>query len=217
MTGPDYIIHEHLPNERLIRLLDDEVTGGEAAAIEIHLAGCDLCRERFTELRRVSSGFDSFISSLHLEYSASERQHLIQKLDRAAVKTPAAESRPNWRWVGWGAAAAAMLALGIWLLPQQRKVGEHVTPVTSHVFQAASSTFEVDGESFVALPYSNPDLPLSAPHIIQMQVPVSSLADAGIYVEPIGNSVSAPDRVVLANILLGLDGQPLGVHVLSAD
>lgn len=217
MTGPDYIIHEHLPNERLIRLLDDEVTGGEAVAIETHLAGCALCRERFVELRRISSGFDSFVSSLRPEYSASERQHLIQKLDRAALKVPAAELRPKWRWVGWGAAAAATLALGIWLLPQQKTAVEHITPAISHAFQTVSSTFEVDGESFIALPYSNPDLPLSAPHIVQMQVPVSSLADAGIYVEPIGNRVSAPDRAVLANVLLGLDGQPLGVHVLAAD
>lgn len=217
MTGPDYIIHEHLSNERLIRLLDDEVTGGEAAAIETHLTGCTLCRERFVELRRISSGFDSFVSSLRPGYSASERQHLVQRLDRASLKAPAAELRPSWRWAGWGMACAATLALGIWLLPQQKTVVEHIKPAASHVFQAASSTFEVDGESFVALPYSNPDLPLSAPHIVQMQVPVSSLADAGIYVEPIGNSVSAPDRAVLANVLLGLDGQPLGVHVLAAD
>jgi hypothetical protein len=50
-----------------------------------------------------------------------------------------------------------------------------------------------------------------------MQVPVSSLADAGIYVEPVGSRMTAPDHAVLANVLLGLDGQPLGVHVLTSD
>jgi len=217
MTGPDYIVNEHIPDERLIQLLDDEVIGGEAAAVETHLAGCEACRERFSELRRVSSSFDSFISSLRPEYSVSERQHLVQKLDRAAVKTPDTESRPSWKWMGWAMTAAATLALGIWLLPQRKVAVEQGATATSHISPIASSTFEVDGETFVALPYSNPGLPLSAPHIVQMQVPVSSLADAGIYVEPIGNSMSAPDRAVLANVLLGLDGQPLGVHVLAAD
>jgi hypothetical protein len=81
----------------------------------------------------------------------------------------------------------------------------------------SGASFEVDGETFVALPYSNPDLPLTAPHIVRMQVPVASLADAGITFEPVSSEVSSPDRSVLADVLLGIDGQPLGVHVLNAE
>jgi len=65
------------------------------------------------------------------------------------------------------------------------------------------------------LPYSNPDLPASAPRIVQMQVPVSSLANIGISMEPAVNEILNQDRTVLADVLLGADGQPLGVHVVS--
>jgi hypothetical protein len=74
----------------------------------------------------------------------------------------------------------------------------------------------VDGESFIPLPYSNPDLPIAAHRIVQMQVPVSSLADAGVHFEAISSEVSSGDESVLADVLLGIDGQPLGIHVLGA-
>jgi hypothetical protein len=144
-----------------------------------------------------------------------ERQQLAQKLDSIERKTPTS----GWHWkagrTGWGLAVAATLALGALLLPRW-KMAEHTTQTETGRSQAASA-FEVDGETFIALPYSNPDLPLNAPHIVQMQVPVASLAEAGIYLDPLTTRVSAPDRAVLADVLLGLDGQPLGVHVLSSD
>jgi hypothetical protein len=82
---------------------------------------------------------------------------------------------------------------------------------------ASTGAFEIDGETFISLPFSNPDLPVNARRIVQMQVPVSSLAEAGIVVEPIANRVAQPDYSVLADVLLGLDGQPLAVHVVSFD
>ena len=77
------------------------------------------------------------------------------------------------------------------------------------------SLLEIEGETFVPLPYSNPDLPVPSHRIVQMQVPVSSLADAGVQFEGISNVASGADQSVLADILLGIDGQPLGVHVLG--
>ncbi len=206
----------HLSTEDLARLLDDELTGGLTACAESHLAGCVSCRQRFSELRQVSVKFDSFFASLHPAFSDGERQQLAQKLDKAETKIQKAEKRWNWSRLGWSTALAATAALGVFLLPHG-KVAKPVTLVAAHGLQIASSAFEVDGETFVALPYSNPDLPLAAPHIVQMQVPVSSLADAGIYLEPVGSRMATPDRAVLANVLLGLDGQPLGVHVLTSD
>jgi len=46
-------------------------------------------------------------------------------------------------------------------------------------------------------------------------VPVSSLADIGLGLEQVASEVSNQDRTVLADVLLGADGQPLGVHVVS--
>ena len=91
------------------------------------------------------------------------------------------------------------------------------TADTQHSVQAATvaSAIEVGGESFVPLPYSNPDLPVNESRIVEMQVPVSALNDIGIVLESVSNRESASDRSVLADVLMGTDGQPLGVHVLE--
>ena len=215
MILPEHTGEKHVSNELLIRLLDDELTGDETVLVKNHLAGCASCRERFGELRHASNHFDLFISSLHPAHSSWERQQLAQTLDSVENKTQKVEQRWKMGWTGWGLAVAASLVLGLMLLPRGRKA-DNSKPTGTSLFQTAAA-FEVDGETFFALPYSNPDLPSSAPHIVQMQVPVSSLADAGIYLEPLGTRVSAPDWAVLADVLIGLDGQPLGVHVLSSD
>lgn len=215
MTLPDYTGDKHLSNERLVRLLDDELTGEETVSSQNHLADCEPCRERFRELRHVSNHFDSFVSSLHPAHSLWERQQLAQAMDRIENKTQVVrQGWPTGR-IGWGLAVAAGLVLGALSLPRWR-TAEHAASTGTGSFQMASA-FEVDGETFIALPYSNPDLPTNATHIVQMQVPVSSLAEAGIDLEPLGTRIAAPDRAVLADVLLGLDGQPLGVHVLPSD
>jgi hypothetical protein len=60
-------------------------------------------------------------------------------------------------------------------------------------------------------------LPLNAPHIMQMRIPVSSLAAAGVSFEPSSSEVSPGDDSVLADVLLGIDGQPLGVHLTGVE
>jgi hypothetical protein len=50
-----------------------------------------------------------------------------------------------------------------------------------------------------------------------MQIPVSSLAEVGIITEPVTRRAMSSDDAVLADVLLGLDGQPLGVHVIAED
>ena len=115
------------------------------------------------------------------------------------------------RRLGWGMAIAAALAIGITLAPHTRHVQSNYQPAPSQ--SLSNQTFEVDGETFIALPYSNADLPLNSPHIVQMRIPVSSLTAAGVTFQPISSEVSTGEDSVLADVLLGIDGQPLGVHV----
>jgi hypothetical protein len=148
--------------------------------------------------------------------SAAQRQSLIQELDapeHANLGSHAPEK--VLRRFGWGMAIAAGLALGLVFAPRTNHAVNSTAPSVTHT--PGGGVFEVAGETFVALPYSNPDLPLSAPHIVQMQVPVSSLTDAGIIFEPVSTEFSSPDRSVLADVLLGIDGQPLGVHILGVE
>ena len=210
------IIDGHLPHGLLVQFIDDELPLAEAADARAHLAQCHACGTRYSELRRVSSSFDEFVESLSPRVLPSERQELVSKLDalngkagsRKAAKAPA---RFGW----WGLAAAAALTLGVLYLPSSVSTkGESKAAVS---VDESTNAFEIDGETFVSLPFSNPNLPVNARRIVQMQVPVSSLAQAGIVVEPITNQVAQPDGSVLADVLLGLDGQPLAVHVVTFD
>jgi hypothetical protein len=205
----------HLTNQLLIKAIDDELSGAEAVAVAGHLAHCENCRQHQEELRQVSLGVESLVAAVSVDQSAGEREELAAKLE-ARTESKVVRQSPEkvmWRF-GWGMAIAASLALGILVAPRPKRTLE---PKQSSVMTTQSNTFEVDGESFVALPYSNPDLPMSASRIVQMQVPVSSLADVGIVLEPVSNEGSGQDRSVLADVLVGTDGQPLGVHVLGME
>ncbi|MBV9762499.1 MAG: zf-HC2 domain-containing protein [Acidobacteriaceae bacterium] len=204
----------HLPSALLIKAIDEELPGGEAQEVESHLATCDSCRRRYQALRQVSGRIESAVAARQVELSSEQRTRLETELDAREL---AARAKPGAshvvRRLSWAVAIAAALAFLLLVAPQWRQSVKR----TGSAAAAQPSAFEVDGESFVALPYSNPDLPLNTSHIVQMQVPVQSLADAGIVFEPISNEVAAQDRSVLADVLLGMDGRPVGIHVLASE
>jgi hypothetical protein len=211
MTHPD-----HLGNDLLVRAIDDELAPSEAALVDAHLCACEQCRHKSDHLRLKSRDIQSLVGQVPVADYAGGREALIRALEvREAAHVASHAPEKVLRRFGWGMAIAAGLALGVLFAPRP-KPSVKVTPVATSQ-PPGGGVFEVAGETFVALPYSNPDLPLSAPHIVQMQVPVSSLTDAGIIFEPVSTEFSSPDRSVLADVLLGIDGQPLGVHVLGVE
>jgi hypothetical protein len=144
----------------------------------------------------------------------SERESFRQKLEARLIarETAPTPERVMWRF-GWGMAVAASLALGIVMMPKHKN-----TSNKGEIVRAAATlanAIEVGGETFIPLPYSNPDLPVNESRIVEMQVPVSALNDIGIVLEPVSNRELGSDRSVLADVLMGTDGQPLGVHVLE--
>lgn len=203
---------QHVSNDLLVRFLDDEIGANEASAVEQHLNTCAECRHRYHQLGGVSNAIESFVSSISPEFSGAEGDTLLVLL-KTEVRQTTRLSQGVFQRAAWGMAIAASLALGLILAPQFHRPPTKMFKTTADV-QQATPVLEVDGETFVPLPYSNPDLPVQT-HIVQMQVPVSSLADAGVHFEPISSEVASSDESVLADVLLGIDGQPLGVHVLS--
>jgi len=204
----------HLANDVLIRALDDELPPTEAAAVELHLSCCEECRRRSAGFRSLSIHIESLVAS-GPECGVGEREILARKLESQAPLSRVHAGSPKLkRALGWALALAACLAVIATLAPRPNAPAK---PASAALAQVQSGTFEVDGESFISLPYSNPDLPATAAHIVQMQVPVASLTAAGIIFEPVSNGAASSDRSVLADVLLGMDGQPLGVHVLSFD
>ncbi len=200
----------HLSSDLLIRAIDDELSGAETVSVESHLAQCEGCRQKHQELRVASLKFEGMIAGVAVQLPGG-RDQLIDQLEKCEHERLSRTPRDVARRFGWGMAIAATLAIGVLFIPKR----ENSVKSGSANIVESQAAFEVDGESFVALPYSNPALPMNSSHIVQMQVPVSSLTDAGIVFEPIANEVLRPDDSVLADVLLGMDGQPLGVHVLG--
>lgn len=204
---------DHLDNFQLIGLLDGETPPAEADALRLHLSSCQMCRRNQDEFAQLSSGVASVINGGRIESSPDGRANLASALAAAdADKLDASNSGNIMRRFGWAMAVAASLAIALLFVPA-KKAG--FQPVQQNGAKTSSSSLDVNGESFIALPYSDPNLPLNAARIVETQVPVSSLAAAGIVLEPGMNDGS--DRTVLANVLLGIDGQPLGLHVLTAE
>lgn len=208
MTKPD-----HLNNDLLIRAIDDELPESEMIRVESHLAHCEQCRQAYNKLRGLTLDLESLLAAIPAQHSPEDRAAIEARFDaRPPAATPARPRRPH--PVAWGLALAASLILGVFVAPHAWRSGKSpIVPVP----ETQSNAFEVAGELFSPLPYSNPDLPIGAPHIVRMQVPVSSLSDAGIVFEPVSNQTLTADSSVLADVLLGMDGQPLGVHVLGVE
>lgn len=208
MTKPD-----HLNNDLLIRAIDDELPASELIRVESHLAHCEQCRQAYNKLRGLTLDLESLLATIPAQHSPEDRGTIEARFDaRPPVTTPARLRRSH--PVAWGLALAASLTLGVFVAPHAWRSGK--SPAV-RAPETQSNAFEVAGELFSPLPYSNPDLPIGAPHIVRMQVPVASLSDAGIVFEPVSNQTVTADSSVLADVLLGMDGQPLGVHVLGVE
>ena len=208
MSGP-----EHLTNGSIVRMMDGELTGDESLAVRSHLASCEACARRYGQFYQASKAVKTLVLSIPAEDRAGARTDLADMLGQRSASW--ADRRSPGKFLGqlgWIAAVAAMLTVGVLLVPRVLKITKRTQPALS---ETQVLHFDIDGETFIALPYSNSDLPVSVPRVVEMQVPVSSLASAGISFEPVTSGAPLADRTVLADVALGGDGQPLGVHVLS--
>ena len=205
---------KHLTNELLVRSIDGELIEAEEACVQEHLARCGECRQKYDEFQHTSIAVQSGLAAIPVANSFGERENLQQTLEtrQAARQSTQTPERVMWRF-GWGMAIAASLALAIVVMPKHKNESK-----TKEIVQAATTlvnAIEAGGETFIPLPYSNPDFPVNASRIVEMQVPVSALSDAGIIVEPVSSRATVSERSVLADVLMGTDGQPLGVHILE--
>jgi hypothetical protein len=205
---------EHLTSGLLVKAMDAELTSGEAASVQEHLAACGECREKYDDFRRTSLAIETGFAGIPAGNRSGERESLRQKLEAGQTALHLAQTPERvMRRFGWGMAIAAGLALAIVVMPKHNS-----TSSKGEIEQAAATlvnAIEVGGETFVPLPYSNPDLPVNESRIVEMKVPVSALSELGIVLEPVSSRESGSDRSVLADVLMGTDGQPLGVHVLE--
>jgi hypothetical protein len=208
---------ERLTWDLLVRAVDNELSAEEIEFVTGHLAGCAHCRREYESIQSFSRRVGSAVNGAAIVEHLGDRGQLAAAISRKeAAKAVRHAPEKVMRRFGWGMAIAATLALAIVVAPKQKGPAANIS-AGGKPAAVVSNAIEVEGETFIALPYSNPDLPSISPRIVQMQVPLSSLADIGIALEPVANEILSQDRSVLADVLLGADGQPLGVHVLSSE
>jgi hypothetical protein len=170
-------------------------------------------------LQEFSLQIDQSIHSLPIPNMDAVRRDIQKQIESQKAAAPVVQHPGRvMRRFGWGMGIAATLAFGVLMAPRH----ETTAPAIGNVPQAAGAVqtgnIEVDGEAFQPVPYANADLSTAAPHIVQMEVPVASLSEIGIVYEPITNRVSdgpETERSVLADVLMGADGQPRGVHIVG--
>ncbi len=207
---------DHLTDSLLIRAIDDELPEPEAAVMASHLSACEECQQTYDRLALLSRELEFVVTGTSVNVSRQERESLNRKLEPRERKIVAARSPEKvLQRFGWGTAIAATLAIGVILAPRAKNIIGSTHP--SLTASQNTATFSVDGEAFVPVPFSNSSLPLGAPHIVQMRVPVSSLLAAGVNFGPISSEVARNDASVVTDVLLGMDGQPLGVHVTGTE
>jgi hypothetical protein len=182
---------QHLSIELLLRRLDRELAAGEIAPIEDHLSGCADCRARFANLRDISGGIDWYSADLFDPAPAGQRRALVAALERP----PAAPRRRIYAPLAM--AASVLLAVSISLTIHQPAVPPVAQP------QAAA-------DSFIALPYSNENLSSAGAVVMQVEVPRSAVALAGMPV-----SDGPAERPVKAEVVVGADGLARGIRFLN--
>jgi hypothetical protein len=230
----------HLTSGLLIRALDGELDVSQRLAVEQHLSVCEQCISEFERWSDLSSEVNRSIEAT-VRVPGEAREALAAKLIQEP--RPASPRAHALRWL-WPVAAAAVLAIAAILMrhdrapqPAAHSVSKPDPPsiATPATKQAENPNAEhpniiadrtrrkpvrtaravvaanVPGPSFIRLPYSNPALPLDDADVIRVRMRLSSLTNAGvIHVMP-----GTPDNWVQADVLLGIDGEPSGIRLVS--
>ena len=199
---------ERVNFDLLVRAMDDELSAAEAEWVPAHMAQCAACCSERETLELVSANVNTVVDRTPVIGQIRDR-HQLAALN-SAKHTPALVMRR----FGWGMAIAATLAIGIIVAPKHG-LGPADGPASRTSATAANNAIEVDGETFVALPYRILIYPQFLRGLCKCKFLFprwQTLASVwGMWPTELSNQ----DRTVLADVLMGADGQPLGVHVVS--
>jgi hypothetical protein len=219
----------HLSDDLLIRSIDAELsvdlssewTIDERVYAERHLAACEPCRQRRQEWARSLDLVETAVAAVAPPVPADSRARLETALtNRAAgrdsdggsslvpqssfdVKPTPGQTRSQW-WQLAVAASIACAVLGGLALQRNLPFDKASDGSTTALMTLAASE-----NDYLPLPYSSATLSATEAQVVRVEMPVSALREAGIFVP------STEDEYVDADILLGLDGQPQGIRLVN--
>ena len=206
MTGT-----EHLSRETLVRAFDGELSTAERLEMSVHLSQCEQCLDAFDQVSDLSNDIARLVDGIFVASPRQARERLAEKLI-----TTAAPHRRNRRSkvIAWAAAVAAIVALavGLGIYSVTKAARSHVPVLKANADKSGMERAAGPADmSFIRLPYSNPALALESEQIVRVNMRLSDLASAGV----VRMTTQGTDAWVEADVLLGMDGEPYGIHVLE--
>jgi hypothetical protein len=227
----------HLSEQQLVRALDKELPPDEQAEVDLHLASCEGCLEQYEALADLSERLSHVLETVPVSAPLNAREELHSRLRQPGSTVVRRHALRRWAWV-----AAACIALAVLFslnrgTPERRTQTQAQAPKTVNAPVVEPSTepsrssaslrkavsapqprrtraksAEISAPApFIRLPYSNPSLPLEAADIVRVQMRLSTLANSGVIRVMPGSG----DGWVQADVLLGMDGEPYGIRLVS--
>jgi hypothetical protein len=218
----------HMDCARFEEVLHDlDRKGTEAALREsalAHAESCGRCAQLMTETEALDFSLRTLaVEDIGLDASSRLEESLRREFRRQ--KAAASRRRIGWRLAVLGAAAAAALAVGIWMhhapVPGVKSTGtEQAATVQQGASQGtAAQTAEQTGASqdnseyataFVPLPYADDPATLDGGAVVRVELSRSALASLGMPVTDAGNTSPIP-----ADIVVSEDGTPQAIRLVS--
>jgi anti-sigma factor RsiW len=156
-----------------------------------HLATCAECRGHLAKLRAISGGIEAVAAGLVEQPPAGQRRALLAAMERRAG------SRVKSAYRALAIAASVVLAIGI-------------SFINSRPVKRPAALTQMAADGFIALPYSDESLSGEGAVVMQVEVPRSAQALAGMPV-----SDGPADGRVKAEVLVGADGLARAIRFLN--
>ena len=235
----------HVNDRQLLRAIDGEMTPVEHAEFEAHLARCETCLERWEALAEFWNEIERTIEATPVEAPRGAREQLVEALVGGKANTAARAGRriSSWYWAAAIAATAAILFFALrepkqaapkQVAGRQQAQADSAPVATPHPDAPAlraqdsrqrarpktvrnsgtrhQTAGDTETSAFIRLPYVDATQPMQTAGLVRVQMKLSMLANAGV----IRMMPGASDGPVQADVLLGLDGQPYAIRLVSA-
>ncbi|MBZ5578934.1 MAG: hypothetical protein LAP40_20430 [Acidobacteriia bacterium] len=185
----------------------------EPEALE-HARQCTACAALLQDQHTLAAGLRHLAKNLdRREASPGVEARLVREFWVQAGLAPASATGRAWRTsLGWAPAAAAVIALAVFLIR-----GRQPEPPSSRQFAAFSVAAEqgtndpvLAEADFIPLPYSSDPVATEDADLVSVEVPPSALVALGLPV-----AADAGSGLVRAVVALGKDGVVQAVRVLQ--
>jgi hypothetical protein len=183
---------EHPSTELLLRRLDGELAADAIAPLEEHLAGCAECRTQLAKLQAVSLGIEQYSAELFQPMPTGRRRALLIASDQPAPRRVAR------LYTALAVAASLML------------VAVSIALLTRHPAAAPEPRPRDMAANFIALPDSDENLSSEGSVVMQVDLPRSAVALAGV---PLSDGPA--DARVRAEVVVGADGLARAIRFLN--